>query len=426
MSIDINQYREFNPDLKFLTNDELLTHFMKYHKIEDRKYIDKFFNKDVFCRVNKLDNNDENIYIKYINDIRLQKNEIFNGYIDHLKKYYPKTNKDVIFLVNHCANLYGASHYLYNLFIILKNIHPEKNIYLCEIKYNQNISTKYGINKNNIIEYDDDPTLLYMLYEYYQPVLVYLNSINYSIAKIIKYIPENIRILHSHESYENYYVANTNPDYVVSDTISKRYKNKNIKIQPPFINNIDSILAKSLEYIGNISNIFGFLDDSKITIGMCGQISRRKNYELFIQVSKKYLQYNFIWIGDISDVFDDYQNIYHIPSTDNPYKYYKQIIDYFILFSIIDPCPYVILENILLNNNIIVFNPNILYKHKDDLLTDFYNIYPYEINFINCNSAIDRYVKQKKSPNNNNNGEVYIKQFFSYPTEIINKINNML
>jgi hypothetical protein len=172
---------------------------------------------------------------------------------------------------------------------------------------------------------------------------------------------------------------------------------------------------------------------------MCGQISNRKNYLLFIEVSKLYKNFNFIWIGDNSNVFDDYENIYHIKNTENPYKYYKQIIDYFVLFSIIDPCPYVILENILLNNNIIVFEPNILYNHNDKLLANIYNIYPYEINVFNFNMAIKRFVKRKKTHNysriyknirinniSNNIGELYIKKYFSYPNEIIIKINSML
>ena len=43
------------------------------------------------------------------------------------------------------------------------------------------------------------------------------------------------------------------------------------------------------------------LDKSKITIGMCGQISERKNYKLFIKVSILYPNYNFMWIGDTID-----------------------------------------------------------------------------------------------------------------------------
>jgi hypothetical protein len=158
---------------------------------------------------------------------------------------------------------------------------------------------------------------------------------------------------------------------------------------------------------------------------MCGQISERKNYKLFIKVSTLYPNYNFIWIGDNSNIFDNYENIYHISNTENPYKYYKQLIDYFMLFSIIDPCPYVILENILLNNNIIVFKPNILYNHNNISLQSFYHIYPYEISLYNCRMAINRYVKNKKI-NNINFGQIYIKNTFSYPNEVMKKISQFI
>jgi hypothetical protein len=482
MNIDKYQYREFNPDLNNLTDDELLKHFNEHCINEKRIYKDKFFDKEIFCIINNFDRNDQQIYLKYSNDIRQQKNNIFTEYIKKLTKFKNPT----ILLVNHDNNLYGASHYLYNLFNILKEKYKNFNVLLCEIDYNPILLSKYNINFRDVLEYQGDPTLLYMLYQYYSPYLIYLNSVNYAISKVIKYIPKNIRILHSHEAYEHYSLAKETPDFVVSDEIARRYRNNDIKnhhndiknhhndiknqnntikyykknqrkiekfqlkneknlqrfinkdinikkyenkeieIQPPFLTNIDDIIQKSKEPIDEIKNKNGIFNKNKITIGMCGQITKRKNYKLFIEVSILYPNYNFIWIGDNSNVFDNYQNIYHISNTQNPYKYYRQLIDYFMLFSIIDPCPYVILENILLNTNIIVFNPNILYNHNDKLLLGIYNIYPYEINLYNCRMAIDRYVKNKKLLNNNYNGELYIRKYFSYPTEVINKINNII
>jgi len=423
MNYDKYQYREFNPDLNNLTDDELLKHFDEHCFKETRIYIDKFFNKELFCAVNNFNINDEQIYLKYTNDIRQQKNNIFNEYIKKLNKLENTT----ILLVNHDDNLYGASHYLYNLFNILKKAY--NNVLLCEIKYNPIILSKYNIDIKDVLEYENDPTLLYMVYEYYLPKLIYFNSINYAITKVIKYIPKNKRILHSHECYENYSLALELPNFVVSDKIAQRYQNNEVKIQPPFLSNIDDIIIKSTEPIEEITNKKGIFDKNKITIGMCGQISERKNYKLFIKVSILYPNYNFMWIGDTIDngnIFDNYENIYHISNTENPYKYYKQLIDYFMLFSIIDPCPYVILENILLNNNIIVFNPNILYNHNDISLKSFYHIYPYEISLYNCSMAINRYVKNKKIINNINFGQIYIRNKFSYPNEVMKTISQFI
>ena len=64
------------------------------------------------------------------------------------------------------------------------------------------------------------------------------------------------------------------------------------------------------------------LDTNKITIGMCGSMCERKNYKLFIEVSKHFPNYNFLWIGDTQNIFDNYQNIFHIKSTHNPKAQY--------------------------------------------------------------------------------------------------------
>jgi hypothetical protein len=155
-----------------------------------------------------------------------------------------------------------------------------------------------------------------MLYDKIKPKVVYLNSCNYAISKVYKYIPEHVRILHSHEIFDHYLISKEiMPDYVVCNLIADQYfqyYKKTPNVQPPFLKDIDNILLLSTENIELISNQYGNLDLKKITIGMCGQITERKNYELFISMSKIYLNYNFIWIGDTSNILDEYVNIYHI------------------------------------------------------------------------------------------------------------------
>ena len=209
---------------------------------------------------------------------------------------------------------------MYLLFNILSKKYQNTNIkpLLCEVAYNPQLLIKYSICQNHVIEYKADPTLLYMLYEHFQPKLVYLNSCNFAIFNVYKYIPKDITILHSHEIFEHYLLAKINvPNFVVSHRIAQEYntyyKNDNNfvipLVQPPFLSNIEEILTLSDENIDVISNDFGIIDMSKITIGMCGQITDRKNYQLFIEVSKHYPQYNFIWIGDNNNVFTQYNNI---------------------------------------------------------------------------------------------------------------------
>jgi hypothetical protein len=421
---DLDVYKAVNEDLTKLTDDQAKLHYFQYGYKEERKYKDIHFNKEHFCKINNYNGNTP--YKKYIEDIRQEKNSYFKEQINSI--IIP--NKNSILLVNHDNKLYGASHYIYLLFLFLKDKYKDTiNIFLCEINYNSSLYDKYSIKKEDVFEYHHDPTLLYMLYQKIQPKVFYLNSCNYAIYQVYKYIPENIRILHSHEIFNHYLLSKkVMPNYAVSETISNQYVKlykKQPKIQPPFISNIDNILELSKEFIEPIYNNYNKLDTKKITIGMCGQITERKNYKLFIDISLHFSFYNFIWIGDTNTVFDKYKNIYHIKSTHNPYKYFKQIIDHFILFSLEDPCPYVILENILLESNIITFKNNIYYHHTDESLKDMFINYDGGISKTTCVDAIYKYANCKKN-NNKKNGYNYIKTYFNKPNQVEDKIDELL
>ena len=421
---DVNIYKKLNPDLETLNDNQLKLHYSQHGYKEDRNYKDIHFNKEHFCKINNYIGN--NPYKKYIEDIRQEKNSYFKEQINSI--IIP--NKNSILLVNHDNKLYGANHYMYSLFLFLKDKYKDTiNIFLCEINYNSSLYDKYSIKKEDVFEYQHDPTLLYMLYQKIQPKVFYLNSCNYAIYQVYKYIPENRRILHSHEIFTHYLLSKkVMPDYVVSEVISNQYVQlykKQPKIQPPFITNIDNILELSKEFVEPIYNNYNTLDTNKITIGMCGQITERKNYKLFIEMSLHFSFYNFIWIGDSSPVFDEYKNIYHIKSTHNPYKYFKQIIDHFILFSLEDPCPYVILENILLESNIITFKNNIYYHHTHENLKNMFINYDGSISKKTCVDAIYKYVNCKKK-NNKKNGYNYIKTYFNKPSQVEDKIDELL
>jgi hypothetical protein len=438
IDFDVHMYREFNYDIRNYNDSQLISHYIHHGIFEKRQYKDIHFNAKYFSdKYNLL--NDDDLYLKYISDIRQLKNSYFS---DDVNKHSVNSEYKYIFLVNHDYSLFGSNHYMYLLFNILSKKFVNTNIkpLLCEVEYNPQLLPKYSICQNDVVEYKNDPTLLYMLYEHFNPKLVYLNSCNFAIFNVYKYIPKDITIIHSHEIFEHYLLAKTNvPSFVVSHRIAQEYntyyKNDNNyimpSVQPPFLNNIEEILTLSNENIYVISNGFGIIDMNKITIGMCGQITNRKNYQLFIEVSKHYPQYNFLWIGDDNNVFTQYNNIYYITHTNNPYKYYKQILDYFILFSHQDPCPYVILENIVLETKIITFAKNIYTEHKSDLIKDFYFEYPNEINLNNCIDAINIFVNKsvksvKKTKITSNKGREYIDKYFSFPHQIYQKIENIL
>jgi len=420
-NFDVYQYKYFNPDLQKMNNTQCINHYIEHGVKEERKYKDIYFCKDYFCQKYNYKKTDD-IYLKYINDLTQEKNNYFKIYIDTIKI---DISQKYLLLVNHDNKCFGASHYLYLLYNLLKQKMTYIQILLCEVNINNIILQNYNINKENVIEYKNDPTLLYLLYKKINPKIIYFNSCNDSIYNIYSYIPKEICIYHSHEVKKHYILSNKiTPDFVVSNKILKLYSTPPL-VQTPIISSIEHIIELSNEPVEEIRNNFGIIDLNKINIGMSGQITDRKNYKLFIEISILYPQYNFIWIGDNSNVFNNYSNIYHIKHTLNPYKFYKQILDYFILFSLIDPCPYVVLENILLETYIITFRDNIYYNHKDEIIKNIYNEYPSNINKHSVIDSINIYVKNKKIIKTDY-GKQYIEKNFTNINNIITKINELL
>lgn len=430
-NFDLCMYKYFNPDLYYMTDGECIKHFSLHGINEKRTWNDKYFDKNFFIKKYNYNKNDENIYLKYIKDIRQEKNEYF---IKIVKKTIFDRNKKNIFLVNHSESIYGASIFVYYFYHILKKNYPEFNIILFEIKYNDIVIKKFNILSNDVIEYKDDPTLLYLYYNYLNPSAVIFNSCNITYTQVYKYISKNKLILFSHEAFKNYLLSKvTIPDLVVSKLIANDYfsfYNKTPLIQPPFFPDYviqDIVLRSNEEITEEIKNDFGILDSTKINICMCGEIIDRKNYKLFIEIANKEPKYNFIWIGgNDNEIFNKYKNIYYISYTDNPYKYFNKIVDYFILFSETDPCPYVILENIILETNIITFKSNILTDHNNPIIKNFYFEYPEKITATTCLNAINMFINGKKSHVKTGNGLEYINKYFSSVQKITNLINNCL
>jgi len=417
---DANIYKILNVDLQNMSDIEAMGHYSAAGAKEGRRWKDDYFDKKVFCDLNGYNLDDPDLYNKYVSDIRQDKNAVFEGII---KKYEPK----YVFLVNHDKSTYGANHYLYFLYQSLQNRYPQLTFKLLEIEYQEELKSKYNITKEEVFEYYNDPTMLYKLVQRFKPLQIYLNSCNLSMCEIIKFAPRQNIILHSHEIYEHYLLATKLvPDYVVSERIAQQYLDNGHftkpKVQPPALTDIEGIFQLSKEPITNpITNSYGTIDLNRITIGMCGQLSDRKNFKLFADIAKVFPQHNFLWIGGKASeamCFNECNNVYHVPLTSNPYKYYSQILDYFVLFSKIDPCPFVVLENILLETRIIAFKDNIYTDHKHELTREFYFEEPTAISFQSCKKAINAIVNGKKRDQRSGNGLKYIETYFKDPEEV--------
>lgn len=338
--------------------------------------------------------------------------------VDSLKKKLIESqetyerHKESIVLVNHVSNPYGATHYILSLFKLLKN----KGVKVCLLDEttNENLYSKYGIDKRDVISYEQDLLFLCYLYEKLKPKVFYLNSINEIFIDFISLKSLNV-ITHSHETADSYGQHNIFPNYVVSKRIQEEFEEKynhRPEIQPPIF--LDETLKLIDEEFGRelpkVSNNKGDMDLSKITIGMCGQTEPRKNPSLFAEVSRLYPEYNFLWIGGEEGSFAEIDNLYHVPVVQLPFVYYK-LIDYFVLFSQEDPCPYVVLENLYVNNKVITFKDNIYTDHKCEQTKDIYFEFDGGVSIENLCKVIDQQVVEKT--NRKGNGTIYIVDNFT-------------
>jgi len=316
-------------------------------------------------------------------------------------------HKGSIVLVNHVSNPYGATHYLLSLFKLLKN----KGIKVCFLDefINEKLYSKYHIDIKDVISYEQDLLLLCYIYEKIKPKAFYLNSIRGIFIDFIKLKNPNV-ITHSHEIADVYGRYDLLPTYVVSERIQEEFKSKynhKPEIQPPIfleetLKLIDEEFGKELP---KVSNHKGEMDLSKITIGVCGQTEARKNPHLFAEVSKLYPKYNFLWVGGEEEFFAKIDNLYHVPVVQLPFVYYK-LMDYFVLFSQEDPCPYVVLENLYVNNKVITFKDNIYTDHKCDQTKDIYFEFNGEVSIENLIKVIEERVIEKAK--RKGNGKKYI------------------
>ena len=323
-----------------------------------------------------------------------------------------ETHKGSIVLVNHVSNPYGATNYLLSIFKILKS----KGFKVCLLDevFNEQLYSKFDIDIKDVISYEQNFLFLCYLYERLEPKVLYLNSINEIFIDFIKLNNPNV-LTHSHEIEKVYGRHNLLPDYVVSKRIQKEFEDQhdhNPKIQPPiFLNEtLDLIEREFNQELPKVSNFKGEIDNSRITIGMCGQTETRKNPELFEEVSILYPQYNFLWVGGEEGYFSGIDNLYHVPLVQFPFVYYK-LMDYFILFSQEDPCPYVVLENLYINNKVITFKNNIYTDHKNKMTKDIYFEFNGEISMETIKQAINENVKYKA--NRTGNGKEYVLQNFT-------------
>jgi hypothetical protein len=408
---DAAEYKHVNPDLAVFSNAEAEQHYYMYGANEKRSYKDEYFDKDFF--ISKYGLQDYQNYNDFLKDPRRAKSQYV---LDEMQKI--DTGKIDLLLISHETSLYGATHYLYTLYTYIKENYPAVKVAIAEKYKNTELFRKYNLNEENVYFYSGDCALLYNIIEKSAPTKILVNSTPGAVNALVNHIPRDKLIYHSHEIKEHFAAMTFDvvPDYVVSGVISAEWNNTP-KVQPPFL---DKIAIKALNeargQTSSVTNNFGAIDETRITIGMCGSLTERKNPGLFVQLAEALPDYNFLWVGGYSSITDkDIKNLYHVQNVTEPYSYF-QLFDYFLLTSAADPCPYVVLENLYSNVPVMVFKENIYTRHDLDALAGVYFEIPGKICLEGAKQAI-RTTCLGKRDKNNTQGNQYVLANFTKPTD---------
>lgn len=400
-NFDPKIYKILNVDLSYFTDDDAAIHFLHHGIKEKREYT---------------------IDYKY-NDIINTANNIIE-----------QIDKTDILLINHESSLTGAPKALINIYhYLVKQNYKVLFVDVLPNKYLKIDNKAYHLNNVHLLK---------KIISKSKPSKIYSNSLNIYLYYISKFIDElKYTTLYFHETYNGFSIFTNNkynellknqPIYVVTEKIKQEFTSKgftNIGISPPFLPQEEQakidILQQELisDPILNINNKYN-INLKKPIIGMCGTVCVRKNFDLFASLCNKHPKFQFLWIGanakDIDHKYQNLKNLFIVPKTENPYKYFN-IIDYFFLTSISDPCPFVVLENLYMNKKIIVLDKNIHYEHPKEKLENF-------IVLSNHNNDLDTISKKMKTlnidktPNKTTKNRDYIIQEFSTPKIILDTV----
>ena len=238
--------------------------------LEKNEHNDVFFDKSFFIKYNKL-SSDCN-YETFLKDLSLIKSD----YILAKKTEILKLKKnDTLLIVNSDNTVF----YAYKLFKNLTKIY--ENIFLLDTFKNKKFIFDLKIDPEQVLEYENDASLLYFYCIQLNPSLIIFNSINWNLKLVSTYLNKYNYIFVGF-SFKKFFDKNIIPKFVISEEIKKSYEPMELFVLDE--NEIENISLDKNSYFINFLNNFNLV---KIDLNLPEDFNV-KDYRNFNSDLKKY------------------------------------------------------------------------------------------------------------------------------------------
>lgn len=266
-------------------------------------------------------------------------------------------------IVTHELSLTGAPHYACLLAraaaqrgLRVALLHPAVDV--------QGVVERYGLNGVQLLPFQGPRPLLVLL-RLLKPRLAYFNSgSSATSAVVLELLRARVGppvFLHSHESSEHFVPAEVTPDAVVSERIAAEWARRGRArpaVLPPFVP------PDTARELAAFAEGRPRRESRRLCAAMCGSLTERKGYKIFAAAAALCTEVDWIWVGGdkAPDCFEGLANVRHVLGTPAPHRHLVEA-DVFVLTSDVDPCPYVVIECLVMGLPVIVWSENILTDH---------------------------------------------------------------
>ena len=375
---DVRQYIYFNPDLSHLSDIQAKIHYVMHGQQEGRRYRDELFDSS------------RQAYESFLKDVRQWKSDEASRLLREARLELAcrvvgsESKRRLVFVDHYDEARTGACVYLVRLARLLG---PGDHLVVLAPGNVQEKRRVYA--RDCVVDYHGDSHILYWLLRDARGDAVLVNSSALAYVDLLPFRGELGKrvVFHSHEFPEHYIpwvVSRHVPDYVVGDVIADAYEaatGRRPCVQPPiFAPSPRAWRQRVCPRRGLAAPLAHLRRDYRLVALMVGELGPRKNPGLFDDLARLLPDVAFLWVGGRSDqaarVFSKQKNLHHLPHCDDWLRMAKVAVDVLLLTSSRDPCPYVVIEALSAMIPVVAFEGALGYRHPS--LSGMYTAIPGE------------------------------------------------